>query len=410
MRSMASSNISKGGARAIMRVKLPKKAIVLSIILISTVLTIAIVFFLLPPKDALLSEDMKNYAETFVATYESDVSFFFSRHRTYFPFYSNLSYVAKAVISKLCGSALLIKPSDEWLYQYEIADERVEKVIFGGDWSTWPMVETPPAGHHITIHGGIWETSGHPFIKIGENGSVILQNITVNSLYYHCVILKGSNETTFWTTELAKEDAKQVFGGDLGIALSESEEIRKRYAEPELTTLLEYVIEKLKDSGTEYSYLEMEEDIAFIERLARSQYGITEPSDFVKSILDFLNTKTTLQETPQKTIFGLPIEDPSNWIYVSVWCVYPPSTFILYLVLTYFVRRFRARLRDFRGWGKAVFGTLLGGGVSWLLFNPPHDYQVFSIQTLMIIIIPISSIVAIHVIHDYLRKSTKGSK
>lgn len=259
------------------------------------------------------------------------------------------------------------------------------------------------------ITGGIWETSGHPFIKVGENGSVILQNVTVNSVYYHCVVLKGSNETAFWTTELAKEDARQVFDGDLSRALSKSEEIRKRYAEPELTSLLEYVIERLKDPKTEYSYLEMEEDITFIERLAKSKYGITEPSDFVKNILDFLNTETALQEIPQKTIFGFPVEDPSNWIYVSAWCIYPPLTFALYLVATYLVRKF-PRLGDFKGWGKAIFGTLLGGGLAQVFFNPPFDYQMFSIQTLVIIIVPISGIIAIHRTHDYLREPIKGSK
>ena len=147
-----------------LRTKLTKVTVV-SLILISIVVVNGTVFHILSQTRALSYEDMERYAAAFVRAYENDIDFYFPRYRTYFPFYSPLSYTAKAIISKSYGSALLMNTSAGWLYECDVIDKRIEKAIFGGNWSTWPMFEIPPAGHHITISGGIYETSGYVDVR-----------------------------------------------------------------------------------------------------------------------------------------------------------------------------------------------------------------------------------------------------
>lgn len=227
------------------------------------------------------------------------------------------------------------------------------------------------------------ETRGGPFIEVKGNGSVIILYATVNSVHYHCVVIKGSNETRLWSSDSAKEDGKDIFDVDLSIALDKSEEIRKRYAEPELTSLCQHVRNRLLDPRSGYSYLEKKQDIEFIERLARYKYNITEPSVFVDNILAHLQSKVL---PPQKTLFGFPVEDPSNWIHITAWCIFPLSTFVLYRIGVYLANKI-PKLRGIKGWGNFV----LGGFITWGLFgcsglaNLPYDYEVLSVQTFVLI-------------------------
>jgi len=152
----------------------------------------------------------------------------------------------------------------------------------------------------------------------------------------------------------------------------------------------------------------MQEDIKFIERLAQSKYNVTEPSDFVKNILTFLIGKTS----PKKTIFGFVVDDPSNWIYVAVWCAFPPSTYVLYLFLIYLVKKFPTKLKDLRGWGKFLFGALVSAGLSSLVLNRPYDFELVNFQTFLIAAILIVGVFAIQKaksqlakIHDLLPRS-----
>ena len=342
---------------------------------------------------------MKKYTQVFTATYDNEINFFFPRYRKYFPFYSNLSYASKTIISRKHGAALLIGHSRIGLHQNEMSIQRVENAIFNGDWSKFPMFLIPSGTHDSVIMSGIFETSGHPFIEVQGTGQITLLNVTVNKILYNYVILKGSNKIAFWTTKVAKKDADLIFKLDLGKALSNSEEIRKRYAEPELTSLLQNIMNKLKDPNIEYDYLEMEEDIKSIEKYAQSKYHIIEPSDFVRSILDFLEKKTM---PPQKTIFGVPVKDPSNWIYVTIWCVFPLSTLIIYLVATIIFLKFPIKFVDLKGWGKIIYGLIVSIGVSNLLSNKPYDYEVYSTQTAIIVIVLMVGIILISII--YLRE------
>ena len=375
-----------------------KKVVVVSLVLILSISMIVIVLNIIPPERALSSEAMGKYARVFAETYSNEIDFFFPRHRKHFPFYSSLSYTARAIISRTHGVAILFEPSDVWHYEYQTTDKRVEDAIFGGNWSTWPMVIVPPGTVHSIIINGTWESNGHPFIEVQGKGSIILQYMTINSVYYQCVIIKGSNETIFWASNAAKEDAKDVFDVDLGTAISESEEVRKRYAEPELTSLLKVVIEKLHKPQIEYGYLEMEEDIRYIERLAFFKYNIADPSDFVKNILAYLERKNA----PQKTVFGFPIEDPSNWMYVTAWCAFPLTTFALYLAAVYLVKEYPKKLRDLKGWGRFIFGIVVSGGFASLLHNKPYDYEFLSVQTLIIIIVLVIGIIVMLKSRHYL--------
>jgi len=135
----------------------------------------------------------------------------------------------------------------------------------------------------------------------------------------------------------------------------------------------------------------MEEDIRFIERYARYKYNITEPSDFVENILTFLKEKGP---TPQKTIFSFPVKDPSNWLYVTVWCVFPLSSFLLYRFVVFLGHKYPAKLKDLKGWGKFIFGAMVSWGLSSLLRDIPYDYELLSVQTLITAVVLVIGLIA----------------
>jgi hypothetical protein len=374
----------------------------IAVILVASSLVAVLLGFLVFQRRSLSSDDMENYSEALIAAYNNDIDFYFLENRGLFPFYSNLSYTANATVSNAHGAAILFEPSNEWQYRFQTVDQRVEDAIFGGNWSTWPAFIIPSGTIHSVIRGvgagGIIETNGHPFVEVQGNGSTILLNITVNSIYYHCAIIKGTNETAFWTTGQAKSDAQDIFDVDLGTALANSEEIRRRYAEPELASLLRNVIEKMQNPKLQYSYLEREEDIKFIERLARDKYNVTEPSDFIRNMLGFLESKTA----PQKTIFGFPVDDPSNWMYVGAWCAFPLFGLGVYAIGEYLSGKFLQKNKPLKELGKVIAGALIGGAAVDLIQGAPYDYEILSIQTLVLIVVLVAECILVFKGKDFL--------
>jgi len=175
----------------------------------------------------------------------------------------------------------------------------------------------------------------HPYIEVQKNGTVILLDNLVNSIHYKCAILKGSTKVSVWSIKEAEKNAKRVFEVDLKQALITSEEIRLRYAEPEIMKLLQYIIDKIKDPKQEYSLLELEEDLKFIENYAKIKYKI-KSSDFVRNIFDFLE----MRNIPPKKIFGFIIYDPNNWKYLITWCTLIPSFYMIYLFSSYLFNKY----------------------------------------------------------------------
>lgn len=275
----------------------------------------------------------------------------------------------------------MLTPANNWSSTNINDTRRIEEAVFGGNLSFVFWQLSNGSYDCLSVGQTFVNWYGPPYEVLGT-GQVLIENITLDSVPIFFIALKGSNETAYWTTEWAKNDSRYLFDNDLYLALSNSEEVRERYAEPELTALLQNVLTKwqkqLQSQGSySYSYLQMEEDIKQIEDLAKTKYGITNSSDFINGILGYLEK---MASPPTKTILGVRVADPNNWLYVTVLAIFPIAIYVTYLFFAYL--RTKRPYSDLKHLLEVVLG-LLTCGLGVLIYTSPYDYQVFSMQTVV---------------------------
>lgn len=280
-------------------------------------------------------------------------------------------------------------PKFSYIYKNESTELHVEDALYGSNY-------THGYSAQITIRSGAYfydqnvsvQMNLYPngaLVQVDDGGTFILNNCSLNSVSYNFVIVKGSNDTNSWSVEAARNDEKFVFSGELANALKNSEEIRQRYAEPELTTLLQNVLSKwlpqLQSGNISYRYLDYREEIKQIEDLAKTKYGITNSSDLINGILGHL---LNITQSPTKTIFSFSVNDPDNWLYVTVCGIYPVCLYAFHFVFQYL--HMKNPNKDLKFWlvEFVLMGTLIPSGINYLFFDRPYDYQVASIQTFII--------------------------
>ncbi len=352
-------------------------------------------------QDYVSPETMQTYAETLIAEYNSQINQYFSTMKNDFYFYSNSSYTIKSYISSQYGASLWIEPSSVQSFENFNVSQSVETAVFGGDSSVWPLFLEP--GHHVIISNLSVELNGHPMVKLSNISSMVFENVRVIQpsfqQHYTCVIMKGNNQTSNWTPEMAKEDAGEILYVDMGVEFSVSEEVRQRYAEPELTALLQNIQSKMKNDST-YTASDWLADMKNIENIAITKYHLTNPSEFINDIIAFLNAKTTgtlptwpqptptpmptPTPTPIKTIFNRPVNDPYNWLYVACLGGLPVLDFAFFLSIDYWRKKRPSKLAK---WALAIPPTVLSFILIDLLYYYPYDYQILSVQSFVIVVL-----------------------
>lgn len=330
------------------------------------------------------NETMEKYAKTLISDYNQDLGFFLKPTYSYFWFYSNSSYDVRTLTSSSHGAAVWIQQANSLSFEHADFALRVEVGLFGGSVSGHPAA--------VTVNGGVMFFSYNSVsgaIPLVDNGTLIVEDSQVNSVNYHFVILKGSNETSDWSVDAAKNDSKIVFENDLINALSRSEEVRERYAEPELNTRLQAVISRwrsaLQSNGTvTYTRIQKDYDIKQIEELAKTEFGITNSSDFINSALAYLEAIPAPIPTPTKSIFGHAVNDPDNWLYVGLLGSFPVLMYLTYLTFDYLRNKYPSKAF------KYLLGiplAVLGVGFSDLIYGYPYDYSIVSWQSFAIVLI-----------------------
>jgi hypothetical protein len=351
------------------------------------------------------TESMQMYAETLIAEYDKNINQYFPTTKYNFSFFSDGSYSIKSFISSQYGAALWFEPSNVLSFENRYISEPVELALFGGNFSTWPLFFEP--GHHVTINGGTYELNGHPLVQLSNVSSVIFRNIFVIQpnfqRNYTCVIMKGNNETSNWTLDIAKEDAIEILYTDMRVEFPVSEEVRQRYAEPELTALLQKIIGKLQNTSQPYSASEWKQDMQNIENIARMKYGLTEPTEFINGIIDFLNARTTgilptlapePTATPIRTILG--INDYDNWIYVTLFGCYPIFIYALFLFLKYINKKYDSEDWNFLTHDVLLQGIMISIGAGFFVLNYPYDSPLAIPQIIVVIVIAVFGIYILH--------------
>lgn len=353
-------------------------------------------------------ETMQTYAETLIAEYNSQINQYFPTMKNDFYFYSNSSYTIKSYISSQYGASLWIEPSSVQSFENFNVSQSVETAVFGGDSSVWPLFLEP--GHHVIISGGFYELNGHPMVKLSNVSSVIFENVTVIQpsfqQHYTCVIMKGNNQTSNWTSEMAKEDAGEILYVDMGVEFSVSEEVRQRYAEPELTALLQNIQSKLKNDPS-YTASDWLADMKNIENIVIAKYHLSNPTEFINEIIAFLNAKITgtlptwPQQTPSptptptetRTILGM--SDPDNWLYATLFGSYLVFVYALFLILRAIQKKYPNEDLKFLG-GLLLDGILIAVGVGFFVLNYPYDSQLAIPQIILVFGISILGIIGLY--------------
>lgn len=341
------------------------------------------------------SQEFEKYAQTLISNYNKSINFFYPITFNSFDFYSNQSYTVTAFLSPTYGSAIYFEPSENWSFKTVNVEQRIEDAIFDNN-NSLQLTKFLFQGDNTGFLAE--KDSNNSIVDIGmfaESGStVFFKNVKVNSVIYNCLIIKGSNQSSYWDNSTAIRDSGRIFDADLSYALGRSEEVRERYAEPELSRLIAQVKTKwansLQPNGEViYSLSEKEHDIKQIEEIARTKYKITNSSVFVNSLLDYLSEVQLPEPTPTKTIFTIVVNDDSNnWTYVIICSISPSLMYLLYMFFDY-VRKKRPS-ESVKYWVEIVTVMIIVPFSASLFVERPYDYHIISLQTALIVIFGIT--------------------
>jgi hypothetical protein len=361
-----------------------------------SVIAIALLYFAFFQPSFVSPEQFERYAQTLISNYNQSLSFFHLETFDSFDFYSNRSYNVTAFLSSNFGTAITFVPSENWSFETVNATQRVEDAIFGST-NSLQLTKFIFKGEETGVIAA--RNSNFSIVNIGiiadVGSNVLFKNIKIDSVLYNCLIIKGSNESRYWDNNVAVKDSRRIFDADLNFALNRSEDVRMRYSEPELNELLVAILEKwdqaLNSQGEiTYTFSQKEHDIKEIEELARTKYGITNASQFIQNLLDYLSNVSL---PPPKTILNHIVNDPDNWLYVAFLSGLPICIVVAYLAFDYLRKRLRSK----------VFGYMLGIplGILVVAFGDvvlgfPYDYRFFSVQTLVVALVWFGGGLAIH--------------
>ena len=94
--------------------------------------------------------------------------------------------------------------------------------------------------------------------------------------------MKGSNDTNSWSIDQAQQDSGEILYSDMHIEFATSEQVKERYAEPELTQDLQAIEAKFSDSSQTYPYSQWSADMQNLENIAKYKYNLGDPTGIHK--------------------------------------------------------------------------------------------------------------------------------
>lgn len=278
--------------------------------------------------DVVSKQDMETYVQAFLDSYNTELEANFRpQFRDLFPFSSDFTYRKNATISSNRGAALEFSPWNQDILYYKTISTRLESaifkyidlntttvvnstgykvVIYTGDAPRGAPFITVLSGSHVSWANTIFVTNRASFAAVAKGGELFLSNAIVDERHFHMLIMRGNNESSAWTSEQAEIDARIFFEMHLYRAFDQSEEFREFLAIPELSQLLEEIIQKhLHDE--QYDLSAFQEDLEEVRELAREKYHVS--TEFVDELLDYLE-KIALAPSP------LPWWEVAPWSWI----------------------------------------------------------------------------------------------
>jgi len=332
---------------------------------------------------------MENYAHTLVDEYVKDSFLYFPSLEGSPSLFTKASYTMKFIISSQDGAALWIQPSEAQSFERINSSDKIGIAVFGGDSNITPMFMCDGDNAISDIE---FDIGNVPLLELRySNSLVIVHNIfvkrTVWQQVYHFVILKGSNQLSYWTNESARADATRLIFLETGKRFPESAEFVRLKAVEGLTNLLEDIQTKLAYGN--YTMSEYLNDLQNVQYIA-SQYGIK--SDILNQIIGFVNAKKGLLPTYPFEIGLTPDKSanrhPDNWVYAIFCGVYPVIVFTVYSIV-----KLKFKDEDWAqvGHDQLINGVLISVGYAVLAVNYPYNSQSVVFEILLTVILAISS-------------------
>lgn len=262
------------------------KKYILKLVLISIVLFSIYQFAVYIDQNLTVSsEDMKNYAQTYIGTYREiangNIS---SRNLTYLEFYNKYPYLVRIIISTTHGAGLEFFPSKVASSKIEITNKEIEKYMFNG---STDVVMFRVAGH-ASIGDLTLECTQSPF-KILDSGSLLIYHLRVNNSWqagriYEYAIIKGSNQKRDWAVQAASNDARADFEDSLIEVFEKSEEFRDYLAQPILSNIANDIVNKNKNGSYRNNPLLFKNDIEKLHKAAIERGASTQFADVALSV------------------------------------------------------------------------------------------------------------------------------
>lgn len=259
-------------------------------------------------------QEIEEYAQAYLKTYKNLVKDNIpSEHQSQFDFYQRYPYHVIATISTTHGAALQFIPSETESFELKTVSEKIEQAIFKDEdlniYDVGPVDYTliiykGPAGEptisiegvQIKISNISFITNKGYFLNLSETGSVLVERISVDNVYYdYPILLKGSNHKEYWTAEIAASDALSYFETDIPDAVLTSEEFKQYLAYPELEKIAKEILDNWDKGKYRDSYLEFRKDYNDLYE-AGEKYGIS--SEFCDAVYNFFKEQKEEQEKP----------------------------------------------------------------------------------------------------------------
>lgn len=134
---------------------------------------------------------------------------------------------------------------------------------------------------------------------------MFLARTVVDGRYYHYIMVRSENSVNYWTKEIARQDAINLFDYEKDNAFKIADELRSFMAFPTLEELISQIVWRHQNSfEIGYDLLQYKNDLQYVRDLAVNNYNLN--TEFIDEILYFL-----------ESIYPKPIEP--KWYDKTPW-------------------------------------------------------------------------------------------
>lgn len=373
------------------------------------------------------AQNIQDYATNLIASYNKTINDYFPDMKSSFYFFSS-AYTVKTFVSSQYGAAVWFEPSNVTTLKNYNSSNRIEIAVFGGYLSGGAVIGMGGGASIVTLND-VFFSDINPLSLVDGNATVIFKNATITfsntTQHYTYVIMKESNQTDSWTSNNVEEDANEILYNDMHIEFSTSEQVKQRYAEPELTQLLQKMENKFGDNSQVYPLSQWNADMQTIENLAATKYHLGSPTGFLNDLITYLNARTggnmptiapepTLSQSPASynpspTQTPMPTQsstttnsDLGYWAYTASLSFYIIFLYMVFVIFIEISKKYPSEHIKFLAGELLLYGILIPIGAEYFFILHPDIFQLKTSQFVVLPIMIVSGVVLVYYVDSRL--------